>query len=183
MKKLWCGAIVIPERENKWAFCTAAGMSKRSAHLACYPAPPLQARTQRRSCEQGCDEKDAAAFLPSPGLVDANSSPGGSALWAQFMVALAPVFAECLPCILPYARGGGNARKHKSWLLSSKVLQPGLDYRMNLQKTFYFRRIIDEAQTPRAMNAWSWRDCWGWGKYPWKVSKGKAVFPLDLSAE
>lgn len=89
-----------------------------------------------------------------------------------------------MPTVYPALRwGGGNAREHKSWLLSSKVLQPGLDYRVNLQKTFYFRRTIDEAQTPRAMNAWSWRDCWGWGKYPWKVSKGKAVFPLDLSAE
>lgn len=42
-------------------------------------SPLLQARKQRRSCEQGCEENDAA-FLLSPGLVDTNSGPWGSAL-------------------------------------------------------------------------------------------------------
>lgn len=40
---------------------------------------PLQARKQRRLCEQSCGENDAAALLLAPGLVDTNSRPGGSA--------------------------------------------------------------------------------------------------------
>lgn len=70
-----------------------------------------------------------------------------------FMVALVPVFAECLLCIPPYTRGSENTKKGKLWPLSSRVLQPGLECRMNLQKTFYFRRIMSEAQTPRATDA------------------------------
>lgn len=53
---------------------------QRALHT--WPVPgstPLQARKQRRSCEQGCEENDAA-FLPSSGLVNTNSSPWGSAL-------------------------------------------------------------------------------------------------------
>lgn len=44
------------------------------------PIPPpraLQARKQRRSCEQGCYENNAAAFLPSSGLGNTNSNPRG----------------------------------------------------------------------------------------------------------
>lgn len=47
-------------------------------HTCPIPLPrPLQARKQRRSYEQGCDENNAAAFLPSSGLGSTNSSPRG----------------------------------------------------------------------------------------------------------
>ena len=47
-------------------------------HTCPIPLPrPLQARKQRRSYEQGCDENNAAAFLPSFGCGSTNSSPRG----------------------------------------------------------------------------------------------------------
>lgn len=66
------------------------------------------------------------------------------------MVEVALVFAECFLCIPSYARGGANTKKGKPWPLSSRVSQPGLEYRVNLQKISYFRRIMYEAQTLRA---------------------------------
>lgn len=142
-KKLWCGANLVHERENKWAFCTATEMSNSSAHLACSPAlPPPGKKTKKVVCAELWWKRCCCTSTGSWACRH-KLKAWGSAAWAQFMAALALVFAECLLCIPPYARGGENTKKGKPWPLSSRVSQPGLEYRMNLQKIFCFRRIID----------------------------------------
>lgn len=128
--------------------------AKRLCTLACFPGPPLQARKQRRSCEQGCDENDATAFLPSLGLQTQIPAPGGSVLAEHSLQVHQPL------CLLSTYLGSSSVLEVVGTLrtiLLGPCLQGAHSLAQNTERTCR-KPCASEQLCVRAIDAGSWRD-------------------------